>query len=129
MSLSSVKLASPISVPFARYLRSGPLAFSLLPRGIRNGRPDIELQAACRTGTRVVLAAAVVGQALPHLGRHLLHLAGEALQGGLRRAVAHSTEDDIACVALDDGAHGGATACALHEDEFLNRRDWVSSGR
>lgn len=49
--------------------------------------PDIDVQALAELPETGHFAAPVVGQALAHEGRHLLHLPRETFQRGLRRAI------------------------------------------
>ena len=70
--------------------------------------PDVDVQALAELPETGHFAAPVVGQALAHEGRHLLHLPREAFQRGLCRAIIHLAQDQVAAVTLDQHTNGRA---------------------
>jgi hypothetical protein len=92
--------------------------YSLAAGAVRIGEPDIKLHAFCEFDMTGHLRAAVVRQALPQENRQLLHLASEALKGILRRAAVHSTQHDIARLALHERTHAGTIERPLDQVSF-----------
>lgn len=77
--------------------------------------PDVDVQALAELPEIGHFAGPVVGQALAHEGRHLLHLPREAFQRSLCRAIIHLAQDQVAAVTFNQYANGRAVVGTLDQ--------------
>lgn len=93
----------------------GILVAAALPRRMRVGKPDVDVQPTRQLPMAGQLGATVVGQALAQECGQLLHLPREAFQRRFGRAAIHLAQHDEPGLALDQRAHAGAIEGALDQ--------------
>ena len=95
-----------------------------LPRAMRVGEIDVDLQAPGQDFMTCHLLALIVSQRFPHAGRDMAEFVGEGFRGGLCRAVMQLGHDQIATLALDQRADRATVTGGLDQITFpVSRRD------